>query len=630
MTGPETSPATSPASGPATSPTSGPATSPESDLPAVTRVALLRRAAVETPDHVVLDTVDGPSLTYADWDARSDALARHLSEQGARPGCRIVLVFPEEQWVPFACWHAAALKTGATVLPVSARFTPAEIAQLTAAVRPSHVVCSEPPADLPAGVVRLDAGAVPASGGPAPADAPTPEISELVCTSGTTGRPKIIACSESNLLAPLSADPDSGLVVPSAPERSLHSTVIGTAGGQRILNGAYTGGGSTYIALAGSAGPRRLLEAIEQHRPDRVGLVPASASALLEADSSGYDLASVRVVTVSTAAATPALLTAVQRLFPQAKVVRMYGATELLPAGAAMVFDPERPDAVGAPVGRTLVSVRDEDFTELPPGSTGRIWLRYAGAPPRRLWLSPEDVRDLDREGWLWAGDLGSADADGLLHVDGRADDVLNVAGMRVSPGEIEAVLAEHPAVAEIAVHGEPDGAAGDRVTALVVARRPVDAAELRRFAAVRLARHKVPSAVRFVPALPRGVTGKVARHLLRQPLAEPSADAAPAAAAAAAAAPATHAGRSEPAAFLRAQWAKHTTDAVASDAAFFDLGGTSLGAITMMTRVEEEFGVELPAAAIYTHPTLADFLRLVTELTTELTTENATPLPSV
>ncbi|MFJ6610151.1 AMP-binding protein [Streptomyces sp. NPDC091289] len=583
---------------------------------AITRVALLRRAAAETPEHVVFESVDGPSLTYADWDARSAALARYLAERGARPGGRIVLVFPQEEWVLFACWHAAALRAGVTVLPVSARFTPAEVAQLTAAVRPSHVVSAEPPAGLPAGVVRLDPHTVPAPGGPAPADAPTPGISELVCTSGTTGQSKIIACSEANLLAPLAVDADSGLVVPATPERSLHSTVIGTAGGQRILNGAYTGGGSTYISLA-DAGPRRLLDAIERHRPDRVGLVPASASALLESDTAERDLGSVRVVTVSTAAATPALLTAVQRLFPRAEVVRMYGATEILPAGAAMVFDPEQPDAVGAPVGRTLISVRDENFTELPPGSPGRVWLRYAGAPPRRLWVSPDDVRDLDREGWLWAGDLGSADGAGLLHIDGRADDVLNVGGMRVSPGEIEAVLAEHPAVAETAVHGEPDGAAGDRVTALVVTRRTMAAAELRRFAAARLARHKVPSVVRFVPELPRGVTGKVARHLLHQPHPDPSEPT-----------PTPTPGqadRTDPAAFVRAQWAQHTTDVLNPGATFFDLGGTSLDAMTLMTRVEEEFGVELPADALYTHPTLTEFLRLMAELTTG----SATPLPS-
>ncbi|MFG3049545.1 AMP-binding protein [Kitasatospora sp. NPDC048239] len=591
-------------------------TAPTARPSAPTRVDLLRRSAAQRPDHVVLATVDGPALTYAEWDARSDALARHLSDHGAAPGGRIALVFPEDQWVSFACWHAAALKAGATVLPVSARFTAAEIAGLLAAVRPSHVVCAERPDALTVDAVWLDSATVPAADGPAPPRVPVAEVSELVCTSGTTGRPKIIACSEANLLAPLAVDQASGLVVPTGPERSLHSTVIGTAGGQRILNGAYIGGGSSYIALPDPA-PRRLLEAVDRYRPDRIGLVPASAAALVEADTGGYRLDSVRVVTVSTAAATATLLTAVQRLFPLAGVVRMYGATEILPAGAAMLFDPALPEAVGAPVGRTLVSIRDEDFAELPPGATGLVWLRYAGAPARRLWVSPEDVRDLDREGWLWAGDLGSVDAAGLLRIDGRADDVLNVAGMRVSPGEIEAVLAEHPAVVDLAVHGEPDGAAGDRVAAVVVARRPVEAAELRRFAAQRLARHKVPSVVRFVPALPRGATGKVRRHLLAASAAVPTGPApVPTVPAAGAAEPG-------PAAFLRAVWAEHTTDDPGVDAGFFDLGGTSVGAMLMLTRIEEEFAVELPAEALYTHPTLAGFTRLVAELT-----EGAVPLP--
>ncbi|MFJ9517208.1 AMP-binding protein [Kitasatospora sp. NPDC101801] len=571
-----------------------------------TRVALLRRHGATVPDHVVLETVDGPRLSYGAWDSRSDALARLLAERGVRPGGRVVLVFGEEQWVAFACWHAAVLKAGATVLPVSTRFTAAEVAQLVEAVRPSHVVAAERPAVLPGGARWLDAAERPAAVGPAPAEVAPPETAELVCTSGTTGHSKIIACSEANLLAPLAVDAESGLVVPAEPERSLHSTVIGTAGGQRILTGAYTGGGSSYLGLTDPS-PRRLLAAVARHRPDRIGLVPASAAALVESGAAGYDLSSVRVVTVSTAAATPGLLTALQRIFPAARIVRMYGATEILPAGAAIVFDPERPEATGAPLGRTLISVRDEDFAELPPGRTGRVWLRYAGAEPRRLWVSPDDVRPIDREGWLWAGDLGSVDADGLLSIEGRADDVLNVAGLRVSPGEVEAVLAGHPAVADVAVYGEPAGPAGDRVTAAVVARHPVDPAELRRYAAERLARHKVPSAIGFVTELPRGATGKVRRHLLAGP--GPAPERAPR--------PAGPPAVDGPA-LLAALWAEHTADGPDADpsASFFDLGGTSAGAMLMLARLEAVLAVELPADALYTHPTLAEFAGLVTART--------------
>ncbi|MFE9040575.1 AMP-binding protein [Streptomyces sp. NPDC007818] len=579
----------------------------------LTRVSLLRRNAAERPDHVVLATVDGPALSHREWDVRSDGLARLLAARGLRPGGRVVVVLGEEEWVLLACWHAAVLKSGATVLPVSSRFTAAEVAGLVEDVRPTHVVARRRPPALPAEARWVDAAEEPsAAADPRPLPEPAPaEVSELVCTSGTTGRPKLIACSEENLLAPLALAADSGHVVPVRPERSLHSTVIGTAGGQRVLNSAYTGGGSVHLGLADPT-PRRLLDAVVRHRPDRLGLVPATAAALVRAGADGHDLTGVRMVTVSTAAASPALLTALQELFPAARILRMYGATEILPAGAATVFDPARPEVVGAPVGRTLISVRDEDFAVLPPGRTGRVWLRYPGAPPRRLWVAPGTVRPLDREGWLWAGDLGSVDADGLLSVEGRADDVLNVAGTRVSPAEVEAVLAGHPAVADVAVYGEPAGDSGDRVAAAVVARAPVDAAGLRRFAAGLLARHKVPAAIRFVPELPRGATGKVRRHLLAEPATRETV--APAPPGPAPSPPGPDAG---PEAFLRELWAEHTADGAGSDpgATFFDLGGTSLDAMLLMTRLEERFALELPADALYTHPTQEGFTALVTAL---------------
>ncbi|MEK9522539.1 AMP-binding protein [Streptomyces venezuelae] len=578
----------------------------------LTRVSLLRRNAAERPDHVVLATVDGPGLSHREWDVRSDGLAKLLAERGLRPGGRVVVVLGEEDWTLLACWHAAVLKAGATVLPVSSRFTAAEVAGLVADVLPTHLVTRERPVAPPAGTRWVDAAEEPSAttaARPLP-EVPPAEVSELVCTSGTTGRPKLIACSEENLLAPLALAADSGHVVPAEPERSLHSAVIGTAGGQRVLNGAYTGGGGLHLGLVEPT-PRRLLDAVARHRPDRVGLVPAVAAALVRAGAGGYDLTCVRMVTVSTAAATPALLAGLQELFPAARILRMYGATEILPAGAAAFFDPARPEVVGAPVGRTRISVRDESFAVLPPGRTGRVWLRYPGAPPRGLWVAPGTVRPLDREGWLWAGDLGSVDGDGLLSVEGRADDVLNVAGTRVSPAEVEAVLAGHPAVADAAVYGEAGGDSGDRVAAAVVVGSAVDAAELRRFAAERLARQKVPSTVRFVPELPRGATGKVRRHLLAGlAAAEPAAPVVPEPTGR----PGPDAG---PEAFLRGLWAEHTADGAGADsgADFFDLGGTSLEAMLMLTRLEERFSVELPADALYTHPTLDGFTALLTGL---------------
>lgn len=117
----------------------------------LTRISLLRRNAAERPDHVVLATVDGPGLTHREWDVRSDGLARLLAERGLRPGGRVVVVLGEEDWTLLACWHAAVLKAGATVLPVSSRFTGAEVAGLVADVLPTHLVARGRPPRCPPG-----------------------------------------------------------------------------------------------------------------------------------------------------------------------------------------------------------------------------------------------------------------------------------------------------------------------------------------------------------------------------------------------------------------------------------------------------------------------------------------------
>ena len=138
------------------------------------------------------------------------------------------------------------------------------------------------------------------------------------------------------------------------------------------------------------------------------------------------------------------------------------------------------------------------------------LFRRYRGDPDRTAAVL--------RDGWLSTEDLGRLEPDGRLTVLGRADDLVISGGVNVHPDEVEAVLATHPAVAEVAVAGRPDPEWGQRVTAFVVARDPASPptlAELRAHARERLAPAKAPRELVLVPALPRGPSGKLLRRLL-------------------------------------------------------------------------------------------------------------------
>jgi acyl-CoA synthetase (AMP-forming)/AMP-acid ligase II len=138
------------------------------------------------------------------------------------------------------------------------------------------------------------------------------------------------------------------------------------------------------------------------------------------------------------------------------------------------------------------------------------LFRRYRGDPGRTAAAL--------RDGWLRTGDLGRLGPEGRLTVLGRADDLVISGGVNVHPDEVEAVLATHPAVAEVAVAGRPDPEWGQRVTAFVVPRDPASPpalAELRAFARERLAAGKAPRELVVVPALPRSPSGKLLRRLL-------------------------------------------------------------------------------------------------------------------
>ncbi|MGH9817393.1 MAG: AMP-binding enzyme, partial [Candidatus Acidiferrales bacterium] len=162
----------------------------------------------------------------------------------------------------------------------------------------------------------------------------------------------------------------------------------------------------------------------------------------------------------------------------------------------------------------------DDEGREVADGEVGNLWVRGASACSL-YWNKPEQTARARSGEWLITGDKFYRDADGYYFYCGRADDMLKVSGLWVSPGEVENALLGHPAVSEAAVVGKLDGAGLTRAIAYVVKRQATDsgpdlAAELQRFVKSKLVSYKCPQEFRFVPELPKTATGKIQRFKLR------------------------------------------------------------------------------------------------------------------
>ncbi len=164
------------------------------------------------------------------------------------------------------------------------------------------------------------------------------------------------------------------------------------------------------------------------------------------------------------------------------------------------------------------VELRDEDGHAVPDGDVGDLYIQGPSAA-LMYWGNREKSRETFRGGWTKSGDKYARNADGSYSYAGRSDDMLKVSGIYVSPFEVEATLAQHPAVLEAAVIGVPDSAGLTKTKAFVVlkAGAQVSEAELKAFVKERLAPYKYPRVIEFVAALPKTATGKIQRYRLRE-----------------------------------------------------------------------------------------------------------------
>jgi acyl-CoA synthetase (AMP-forming)/AMP-acid ligase II len=478
--------------------------------------AVIAAAARHPRRTAVID--DEGKLTFAQLEARSNALARAWHSEGIGPETTVGLLCRDGR--TFFDVAIAAQKLGANLVYLNAAFSAPQVAGVVVDEGIDVLAYGESVAAAvvearPRRLVGEDElrGAV-AGDDDRPLQPPARPGRIVVLTSGTTGRPK--GAVRQGTSAPM----DGAALLASLPVMSGDTTVIAAP----LFHGFGLFGANVALALNSAVilrpkfDPERVLTDIAEHRAAAMVVVPLMLQRLLALPrrlTDCYDTSSLRVVLCGGAALSGTLANEFMDRFGDV-LYNVYGSTE---SGFATVASPRdlrnAPGTAGRPTPGVTVRIVDGKGRPVPLGTTGRV---LVGSNLRMDGYTGGGGKEII-DGLVVTGDVGHVDRRGRLFIDGRDDDMIVSGGENVFPAEVEEALMNHPGVAEAAVIGLPDAEFGQRLKAFVVAVAggEVTAEELKGYVHDRLARFKTPREVVFVDGLSRTATGKIIKSQLTE-----------------------------------------------------------------------------------------------------------------
>jgi long-chain acyl-CoA synthetase len=472
------------------------------------------------------------SFTFAKLDALSSSLAASLVKLGVAPGDRVTLYAPNSwEWIVS---YYATLKAGAVINPINVMLTPAEVAYVTRDCGARALIGSPEKIEpaLQAGVAGLKTivfGQEPIPGTTSfeeliakpvafePVRIKPEALSTIGYTSGTTGHPK--GAMQSHRAVMLNGAMTAQMHLKSALDTVVTALPCPHVYGNVVFNGAMLYG--LTLVLHARFDAAEILSSIEVHRATMFEGVPTMYMYMLAHPELGrFDLSSLTRCTVGGQTMPKAKMEEVERRFG-CPLIELWGMTEL--AGLGTTFPSNGPYKLGS-IGMAIphVEARIADVADasktMPRGEVGELMIK--GPIVMQGYYGNEQAtrETIESDGWLHTGDLASMDEDDAIFVVDRKKDMINTAGFKVFPAEIERVVAAHPSVAMVAVGSQPDELKGEVAKAYVVLKvgAKADVDGILALCREQLAAYKVPRSVQFVPDLPKTSTGKIMRRELK------------------------------------------------------------------------------------------------------------------
>ena len=495
----------------------------------------LSRHAMMQPDQTALRFL-GRTTTWRELDRRVDALADALSRRGVGFGDRVlILMLNRTEYVESVL---ATSRFGAIAVPANFRMTAAEVSYLVGNCAATVVITESVLAGV-ANAVRalrptlatvIVAGSatdedvigyddlLAEHGEPHPVvDVPNDSPALIIYTSGTTGWPKGAVLTHTNLTGQAMTALMTYGVEPKTDVGFIGVPLFHIAGIGNVLIGLLLGIPTVLYPLGGFD-PGALLDVLEAEKVTSIFLVPAQWQAVCAAQRTKPRDVRLRVLSWGAAPASDTLLRRMSQTFPGTQILAAFGQTEMSPVTCMLLGDDaiRKLGSVGKVVPTVAARVVDDDMNDVPVGQVGEIVYR-ASTLMAGYWNDPEATAEAFAGGWFHSGDLVRQDEEGYVWVVDRKKDMIISGGENIYCAEVENVLADHPAIVEVAVIGRADDKWGEvPVAVAAVARDGLTIADLDEFLSERLARYKHPKALEIVDALPRNPAGKVLKTELR------------------------------------------------------------------------------------------------------------------
>jgi len=455
---------------------------------------------------------EGRSVSYAEFDRLANRAAHALRGFGVARGDRVTLAHGNALEYVVAAF--GVLKAGAVLNPVNPGLGADELRYILGHAEPRLVVtdASSDPRMRELGARTVGAEVLAAHGPETAPDAGpvADDVSTLLYTSGTTGRPKGVVfthgrsgTSGPHFIAALGLVPDDVIL---AVTPLFHGNAWGA-----VVTALHAG---ATVAFPKAFHASEFWPLVHQTGATVVYTLGTVLAMLLTREPSPLERSHHLRVILGLGSAP--IRPRVRERFGVHDVLECFGSTDAGVVTIEPIGVPPRPGSCGPPVPGVAVKVLDDAGSALPPHGVGEIAV-HSPARMAAYFKDPEATTRALRDGWFLSGDLGYLDEDGWLYFVDRKRDVIRRGGENVSSVLVEKTLREHPAVSDVAVIGVPDPVLGQEIKAFVVTSTPVTEEDLRAFAAARLAKFQVPRLWEFRESLPKTPTQRVEKYKLRE-----------------------------------------------------------------------------------------------------------------